>query len=396
MMRSSLVVCVALCIAGMTGSAAEAASDPEHVPLRLSDLAAGYQVGDDSGCALDLVDEDTPRVLIELARNHSPRICAMEFERLWVEPGRPPGPALIESTVSAFDDVAGAEAGFEARRELLAYLTGQSRGSFDPRPAPAPMGDAVAVFSTDDALVRGRVNRPGVAVMWRTGALLSSIFVAGRVETAGEEQALALARTQQGRIEAPTPLSPQENDDRLVPLDNPRLGVPVYWLGERFDPPGALPALTVGDTSGPIGRFGGPGWRARIDYSGSGPGGVMLGLWTTRAFERYKRSRIGRLVRPQRCGSFERVDMPFGRGVVKARYERPPKRCGRRAPDRYFAVLRVDGAVVTVNVPFCLLCRPQPGDPYNTQAGVRAVLQALQPRPRSSRGAPGRRRRGPR
>jgi hypothetical protein len=170
-----------------------------------------------------------------------------------------------------------------------------------------------------------------------------------------------------------------------VPLDNPQLGVPVYWLGERFDPPGPLPAVTVDETFGPIGRFGGPGWRAQIDYSASGMGGhVMLGLWTTRAFERFKRSRAGRPVRPQRCGTSEHVDVPTGRGVIKARYARPPKRCGRRAPDRYFGVLRIDDAVVTVDVPFCLMCVARPGDPYNTRAGVTAVLQALEPRPRSS------------
>jgi hypothetical protein len=69
-------------------------------------------------------------------------------------------------------------------------------------------------------------------VLWRPGRVLSLVFVGGLARAGGEEQALGLAQLQQRRIEAPTPLSPGENDDRQVPLDNPQLGVPVYWLVE--------------------------------------------------------------------------------------------------------------------------------------------------------------------
>jgi hypothetical protein len=61
-------------------------------------------------------------------------------------------------------------------------------------------------------------------------------------------------------------------------------------------------------------------------------------------------------------------------------YSTPPKRCGRRAPDRYFARVFVNGAVVTVNVPHCSLCVDRedgPRDPYNTPAGIRTAVEAI-------------------
>jgi hypothetical protein len=46
----------------------------------------------------------------------------------------------------------------------------------------------------------------------------------------------------------------------------------------------------------------GPGWRAEIDYEAvRGGAGVKLGLWIPREFARFKRSRLGRLVRTWRC-----------------------------------------------------------------------------------------------
>lgn len=66
-------------------------------------------------------------------------------------------------------------------------------------------------------------------------------------------------------------------------------------------------------------------------------------------------------------------------------YSYPPQRCRARAPDRYLAHVFLDGLVVSVNVPICSLCvddadRP---DPYDTLAGMRAVVEGLQPRPLS-------------
>jgi hypothetical protein len=178
---------------------------------------------------------------------------------------------------------------------------------------------------------------------------------------------------------APTPLPPADNDDRLVPLDHPRLGLPVWWLGDPFVAPGSLPALALEDAA-VLGD--GPGWDATIEYAAAQAGaGVTLGLWRPRAFARFKRTRLGRLVRGQRCARSTRIDLPAGHAVIYAGHADPPRRCSRRAPDRYLAHVHLDGAVVTVNLPACFLCiAPVDGDPYNTEAAMSAVVEGLAPR----------------
>ena len=237
------------------------------------------------------------------------------------------------------------------------------------------------MFATEDALVRGRGGRPGTAVLWRTGRVLSLVFASGRA--ASEDATLPLARAQQARIENPTPLAPGENDDRLVPLDNPDPGLAIHWLGEAFDPPGPKPAMTVARSFGPMGRFSGPGSRFEIEYSGPARRArATLGLWRPAPFARFKRSRTARASFGRRCGRPERLDLPAGRAVIRSGFAKHPKRCGRR-PDYVFGYAVLDGVVVTVNMPICVLCvervRGRRG-PYETRAGVRALVEALEPR----------------
>jgi hypothetical protein len=388
--RLSLVALVVLVFAaalwdGVAGGSPRAASGPEALTLRLSDLRPGYLVGDDGGCGLSLAGEAAPRALVRLGRRYRHRGCVIQFERLWVPPGGPPAPALVESAAIEFQGEAGAVAGFEAARAVIAYTTGVPRDSLERRAVTVTLGDSVAVVHTNDALVEGRTGRPGVAVLWRTGRMLSFVFVGGEAGAAGEALALGLAQLQQGRIEVPTPLLPTENDDRTVPLDNPGLGVPVYWLGPRLRPPGRLPTLVLEDSFGPLGRHNGPGRRAEIDYSaGDRRGGVKLGLWRPQAFARFSTTRLGRLVRTQRCARAMRLVLPTGRAVIYAGHGNPPKRCGRRPPNLYLAHVFLGDVVLTINVPVCFLCvelvRGVP-HPYNTLAGLRTVIKALEPRP---------------
>jgi hypothetical protein len=379
-----VVVSAAALWGGVAGGSPRAASGTEELTLRLSDLGPGYLVGDDSGCGLSLAGEGAPRVLVALGRRYRHRGCVIQFERLWVPSGEPPAPALVESAAIEFQGEAGAVAGLEVARAGIAYTTGVPRDSLERRPATVTLGDSIAVFHTDDALVEGRGGRPGVAVVWRTGRVLSLVFAGGLAGTAGEERALGLAQLQQRRIEAPTPLLPTENDDRTVPLDNPGLSVPVYWLGPRLRPAGRLPTLVLEDSFGPLGRHNGPGWRAEIDYSaGDRRGGVKLGLWSPRAFARFSRTRLGRLVRTQRCARATRRDLPTGRAVIYAGHANPPKRCGRRPPNLYLAHVFLDDVVLTINVPVCFLCVELVRglrDPYNTLPGLMTVIKALEPR----------------
>jgi hypothetical protein len=126
---------------------------------------------------------------------------------------------------------------------------------------------------------------------------------------------------------------------------------------------------------------GGPGWVADIDYGGPGLG-VKLGLWRPPAFARFRRSRLGRLVRTQRCVRRSRLDVPGGRAVIYAGHARPSRRCGERPRDRYLAHVFLEDVVVTVNVPFCFC--PILGSErasYDTLRGMRAIVRNLEQRP---------------
>jgi hypothetical protein len=360
------------CVLALTlGGGAQAQADPRDLTLRLADVGRGYLVGDDSGCGMTL-SEGAPPSLARLQREHPQHNCSIELERLWAPPAGTAGPRLVESFAFEFTTANGAEAGFAVGADLAAYSLGLERRSLVAVEPAAPLGDAAARFETDDALVDGLPRRPGTVFVWRTGSVLAILLAGGR---AGREAALPLAHRQQARIVAPTPLRLRDTDDREVPLDNPRLGIPVHWLGRRFDPGPGLPPLTLSDSFGPSPQGGGPGWVADIEYRG----GVELGLWKPRAWARFKRTRLGRQIWDWPCARAKHLRVEGGRAVVHAGHAQRQKRCGLRRRDRFLAHVYLRDVVVTVNVPICLLCRDQAGR-YDSMAGMKAVVRGLKPR----------------
>ena len=342
--------------------AAPAAAAPEDVLLRLGDLGPGYVVNEHD-CGLVLTgEENTPPVLNRVLE---PPGCFAEFTRIWAPPGAARGAVGIESIVWPFADAAGAAAAFAEARTLTAAASGLPRRSWAPRTLASPPGDEAAGFARD----RGRAM---AAVLWRTGGALSLIFTTARSAAVAEASALGLARVQQARILAPAPLSPADYDDREVPLDDPELGVPVVWLGRTVQPDPTRPPLNLSDAYVP----GGPrGQAADLQY-----GPVTVGLWRPRAFARFERTRVGRLVRTQRCARVRRIAAPGGRAVLHGGYTDPPRRCRRRPPDVWFAHVHLPDVVVTVNQPICRFCVQGDG-PFDSRAGMAAVVAALRPRP---------------
>jgi hypothetical protein len=406
-LTSRLVVAGALgCAALLTSPAgAGARTDPEDFVLRLVDVGPGYVVGDDGGCGSSFGREGTPRPLVRLERRHRFDGCGIEFDEAWAPPGMR-RPANVESHAYVFRNSAAAAAGLRVGRSLLEFTAGPGRRSFVSRPPARPLGEAAIVLETDAAVAGGQAGRPGVAVMWRTGRVLSFVFEAGLGSERGEASALGLAERQQARLEAPTPLGPHDNDDLEVPLDDPAIAGLVHWLGRSHDPPGPLGRLRLTDVS-----RSGPGWAAGLQYGGS----VWLGVWRRRAFARFKRTRLGRLVWHSPCARSTRFDAGAGRAVVYRGYG-PPRRdpfptdgpirlapgiesgpCPRRRRDRLLAHIYLERAVVTVNIPICYFCVAllARDSPYNTLAGMRAVIRALQLRMPSAGGSWSYSRRGP-
>jgi hypothetical protein len=364
---------LAVLMASAPGTA-EAQTGPRDLVLRLPDMGPGYVVGDDGGCRTSFGREGTPTPLVRLERRRPFSGCDIEFEEAWRRRGvRRPGD--VHSHAYVFRDPAAAAAGLRVAPALLEFTAGPSRRSFVRRSPSRPVGDEAVVLETDQALAGGRPRRPGVAVAWRAGSVLAIVFEAGLAGERGEASALRLAERQQARIAAPAPLAPHENDDLEVPLDDPRIAGLVHWLGRRHDPPGRLGPLRLADVYPD-----GPGWEVGLQYAG----GVWLGVWRPEAFARFKASRLGRLVWHSPCARAVRFDSGAGRAVIYSGYGRGPGvesgPCPQRRRDRVLAHVRLGRVVVTVNVPHCLHCIAERGNPYNSVAGMKAAIRALRPR----------------
>jgi len=359
------------------------APDPAQLVLRVSDLPAGYQVGDDSGCGA-LGVEGASASQRDLALTQQPDGCTMQFEQLYPEADATADPPLVESIAFVFPTSESAESGFAIVDELIEYSVGEENGSLREIGAPeSPLGDETLLFQTSDATVGGKPRQPGAAAAWRSGAVVAALYVGGLAGSAAEDAALALAVQQQRRIEAPTPVEPGDEDDREVALDNPNLGIDVYWLGREFDPKGDLPELTLYKGYGPIEPGGGPGYRVEVEYDVNelGPG-VDLGIWERAAWDRFVETDLGRLVWASPCAEKTPVALADGRADIYAGFGRrvPTTPCPDQPFDRFLAHAYIGDVVVTANIPVCLSCAPEPtgnGNPYNSRDGMLAVVRGL-------------------
>lgn len=240
------------------------------------------------------------------------------------------------------------------------------------------------VFNRRTGKVRSRLGGANASaeIRWRSGHILARIVLDGPAKRVTRATILGLARKQQARIAAPTPLTAADVDDRMVALDDPGFGVPVWWLGPRFEPGGGLPALEIQSTSGGGGDFDtGPGWTGEIQY-GSEPfaSEVIVGIWKPRIWKRSIRRRFGRLIWGSRCAISRSFAVEGGRATIYAGYGARPETCDGRKRNQFMAIVRRKRTIITVNMPLCLRCGS--GGPYASFAGLETVVRALRLRPR--------------
>jgi hypothetical protein len=355
------------------GPSGDLVAGAEETALRLADLPLGYQVGDDSGCG-PWDPEGASSKVVKFIVRYWPEGCAFQYERLFRVPGPETAP-LVESESTAFPNTESAERGF-----ALLTRAGGKDGESRPKeilPPPA-LGERARFFHSHDVLVEGKPRRPGSILFWRQGTLISALLVAGRTPPANDRIALRLAQLQQARVESPTPYAEAEQDDTQVALDNPALGVPVYWLGPEFAPGHGLPAgkLEEAFTLSGLGSGGPPGEKVSLWYEG-----LTVDAWTRASWKHLQRSPLGPLNRGQRCTTITRVPLDGGHADVFAAYGKDYRRCPRRAPDRYFAIAHLGSMVVGVNLALCTQCLRGEGA-FNSLAGMKAAVRALHLRPK--------------
>lgn len=388
--RYPLIAAVTLAVLALggavAGSAATPGADPAPLTLRLTDLPQGWRVGDDTGCGPMGIEGATPEVTA-LVREFRPQVCVREFNKVWGSAK----PFYVQSLAMTFAADGGAERALAATRGLLAFFGLQG---VSPSSTAVAIGDRSEVFVKPKGYPPGPQPSPETAAAWRSGDVYAFVVTSARTQAGATAAAVTYAREQQARIAAPTPVADADFDDFLVPLNNPKLDVPVWWLGPDFDPPGRLPALHlpsygVGVRTAKWTGYG-PGQTVGLDYATPNgtrpPGGARIYIWKPADWKRWIAKPIGRTAWDSPCAKAKRFDVPAGNAVVWSGYWTTPKTrsCPKRSRDAFFAHVYGRNVVVTVNIPICgpAYCTPPPGPrpPYDSVAGLEAIVRGLQRR----------------
>jgi hypothetical protein len=351
--------------------------DTAALLLRLTDLGPGYTIGDDSGCGIGT--ENAPENLAQAVITHLPENCSIEFEH------RRPSP-YVESSAMTFHTPDGPATFFALRSEWLKYWSGIEKAAVD-RPQSGIGDEARLLLIPNDYIPGGsKRKRKGAVVFWRRGMTLGSLHVAGPRKDRATRMAVRLAARQDERIRMPTPLGPRDNDDVEVPLSDPRIDVPVQWLGRHFAPGRGLPRLRLAYTYGPERpdpEQNYPNPRARLEYEG-GRGFLVLDLdaWRPADWHRVSRSLSARQLWKTPCARGKRISLARGHAIVYAGYARLPRsgRCPTGSRNSFAALVFFRRVVVAVNMPYCDRCAEGVTGrraPYNSMKGMTAVVRAL-------------------
>lgn len=368
---------------------ASAGSPAQNLLLRLRDLPPGYRLLKSGGVEFpfssiecDSIEpaDPRPRLAAFLAR-YSPAGCLALYYRLYRVPGSGPAPLVAGTGALDAGSIEAAEAGLAVSRELLSHLLGDEL----PREVqpPAIVGDASRLYRWDDGLFWPTEN-PGSFLVWRSGNVVASVFVAGSRATPTGRIAVELAQLQQRRIEAPTPYTPAEQDDTEVALDDPDLDVPILWLGRSFAAGRGLRLLRLFDTtSTTTGVVRAP--LASLFYVDrlnlEGAEGIRLSLWSRRQWHRLAANH--RLLPDSlRCATARRLKIPQGRAVIFGGPGRVRGACPDRGPDDiHTARIHLPGVVVTAATTLvCATCIEPGKGPYNSFKGMATIARGLERR----------------
>ncbi len=356
---------------------AGAAADPserliagaEETVLRLHDLPPGYVISDEDCEAIPRIPVEEFRALDRWIADTRPVVCRFNYERRFQVPGLEPGPAKITGEVINTPSKAAATKGWRVFRRLIArapYL--ESRGSTSVGP-----GGPTALLLRRKGRTTG--PEPASMLLWRNGKLLAFIEAGGMEPEENDAAALRYAQIQQIRIESPAPYTEAERDDTEVPLDDPDLKLPVYWLGRSFAG-GGLPAAQL-QTATVIERGGLPGVKIELRYDG-----FNLETWTRPGWNRFQASLFGKLNRPP-CTRTYAFEWAQGHAVISAGYRRRTfdGGCPDFPPTRYWAAAHIGGVVVGINQTTCRCLSPGSGPYSETLRGIKTVLRGLTLRP---------------
>lgn len=269
-----------------------------------------------------------------------------------------------------------AMAGLAVSPQLLSHLFSDELP--EEVPAPETIGDETRLFHIADFPIFGDEHPEASLLGWRSGGVLAAIFVQGGDAATNDREAVELARIQQQRIESPAPYTPAERYDREAGFENPAIKVPVYWLGRNFNPGGSLPAAKLQGAIAPSPSPRGlPGEKLEVYYTHD----LSLGTWTIAGWQKFSATAKARRLMELPCTKTTQVQLAEGSATIYAAPRGDSKPCASNPPVHYFAVAKIGGVAVAVNLESCPRCNSaDAGSAYNSLAGMKAAVRALQPR----------------
>lgn len=343
---------------GSEGPTATAEGELSAKMIRLADLPKGFARGDDEGCGKAGTTEGSDPSLDGFLASTRPDLCVAQFDRAFGGE-----PRVVQSALYRFRTEDDARDGWARRRSLFGVYNAISISS------ESGGGEAIAFDSKG-------LNDPGAGKAWRDGRLVVAVYEEGLQGEAGRRFAADLAEKQRRRIDSPAPQDRSAENPRTVVLDDPGLSVPVYWLGERFDPGVGLPPLELASAANVGAPGSGPGNELKLDY-GTDRGAVNLDVWDPARWRRFKRTRLGQAVWSAPCARRSTLELADGRAEIYGGFSAG---CGGE-PDHWLAHAYLDDAVVTVNIAYCYACLGRArDDPYNSRRGMEAVVEGLRRR----------------
>lgn len=345
--------------------------------IRLHDLQYGYRVDEEVSCG-GFGTEGAEPPLAEFVIAHRPRGCVAKYDRLYPVPGPKPDPATANSLVIDARNAAGVAAAERIAPELLAFLT----GNIEPKevPAKATVGERTRLFHTRHANVLGHSKR-GSIYFWRQGNLLGATLAGGDTNAANDMVAARLARLQRSHMKRPVPYAEAQTDDLLVPLDNPAVKLPLYWLGREFDPGGGSPPSPLTSAYAPLGEGEAPpGTRIELEDQGL----LRIGTWTEAGWNRYTQTKLGRELLTWKCTQTVAVPSPVGEATIYRAYAKDFDTCPQQPPEFFSAVIHSGPVVLGLNLPLCYTCFENAASPEVLEAA--ALDLRLRPQRDLSRG----------
>jgi hypothetical protein len=338
----------------------------------------------------DKIDPANPQPeLARFLKLNSPAGCIALYQRLYKVPGGKPEPAFLGTGAIRFGSLAAAEEGLALSPQLLSHLL-LDEAAEEVQP-PATIGDATRLFHWRHSEIFSEEEEDCSFLFWRSGSTLSAIFVPGPSPAVNDRIATELAERQQRHVEAPVATKPSEFDDSEVPLENPSLKVPVYWLGRRFDPGRGLHRLHLeGSWSNTRRSVRNP--QAGLVYTDSfrfeHTETLALELFTHRQWRRLRREGA-ELPGSLRCSSSRALNVPRGRAVIASGYEhgfleRKARPCQKGQPKLFVARVSLPKVIVVAQTRlYCSPgCLPRGKGVYDSWKGMAEIARSLVLRPR--------------